>query len=548
MRQHTFISHCLVLAAAVMLLGACLDENPRDRLSDDDTYTSAKNLYINAVATLYNYIGGSSESQGLMGTYRGVYDYNTFTTDEAIIPIRGGDWYDGGFWQDLFNHNWKPKDQALYNTWAYLYKVVVLANESLATIDHYSSLLTEEQYKAYNAEVRALRAMFYYYIMDMYGNVPLVEGSSTSGADSLRLEFSQISRSRMMRYVVSELQQTAPLLSDEHSNYEGSYYGRITRPVAWFLLAKIALNAEVYADDDWTDSSRPDGSQLMFDVGGSNLNAWQTCIAYCDSITAAGYTLAEHYADNFLIHNENSPENIFIIPMDKIKYGNQFQYIFRSHHYAQGGARSMASENGSCATVSTALAYGYGTDTVDTRFDDNFYADTVYFQGNVITLDNGQPLVYYPLEVEINLTYSPYIQTAGARMKKYEEDPTAFNDAKNGDNDIVLFRYADVLLMRSEALVRSGNDGSSELNMVRRRAGMPEIRATLASILRERRLELMWEGWRRQDLIRYGLYQNVYDGRESDGESDGHTSVFPIPSTAIDLNPSLSQNPGYEKN
>ena len=86
-----------LLFMALISLTGCLDENSKDRLDEQQVYTTDKDVYVNAVATLYNYIGGDKDSEGLQGTYRGVYDYNTFTTDEAIIPIRGGDWYDGGF-------------------------------------------------------------------------------------------------------------------------------------------------------------------------------------------------------------------------------------------------------------------------------------------------------------------------------------------------------------------------------------------------------------------------------------------------------------------
>jgi len=159
------ISHLILLFP--LLLVSCLDETAKDRLTEDETYTSASSLYINAVATLYNYIGGNQDSQGLQGTYRGVYDYNTFSSDEAIIPVRGGDWYDGGFWENLYTHNWSASDESLYNTWKYLYKVVVLCNQSLTIIDKNKSLLTDIQYQSFRAEVRALRALYYAYIMDI---------------------------------------------------------------------------------------------------------------------------------------------------------------------------------------------------------------------------------------------------------------------------------------------------------------------------------------------------------------------------------------------
>ena len=91
----------LTICFGTSLLTGCLDESPRDRLSEEEVFDSAENLFINAVATLYNHIGGNSDSQGLQGTDRGVYDLQTFSSDEAMIPTRGGDWYDGGLWQSL---------------------------------------------------------------------------------------------------------------------------------------------------------------------------------------------------------------------------------------------------------------------------------------------------------------------------------------------------------------------------------------------------------------------------------------------------------------
>ena len=532
---------CLFLC--LPLLTACLDETPKGQLDEKQAYATATALYINAVASLYNYIGGSNDSQGLQGTYRGVYDYNTFTTDEAIIPIRGGDWYDGGFWQHLYRHEWTADDEALYDTWSYLYKVVVLCNRSLSVIDSHKHLLTATQLSQYTAEVRAVRALFYYELLDLFASVPIDTVYSTPLED-----VRPAPRSEVFRFVVSKLQQTATLLARERSNSEGNYYGRVTRPVAWFLLARLALNAEVYCDDDWTDGHRPDGSKIFFNVDGRQLNAWQTCEAYVDSLTAFGYRLADDYASNFAVHNETSVENIFTIPMDKQLYTNEFKNLFRSRHYNHGGALGMDAENGSCATLYAVRAYGYGTDSVDSRWAINFFADTVSVDGHIVSLDNGQPLIYQPLAVAINLTGNEYEKTGGARMSKYEIDRTAYSDGKLQNNDIVLFRYADALLMKAEAKVRDGGDGSAELNSVRRRVGMPSRPATLDNILQERLLELMWEGCRRPDLIRFGRFGQSYDIRQAlPNEDTGYTTVFPIPTKAINLNGNLKDNGAKQK-
>lgn len=537
--KHRFFA--LSVLAMSLSLTSCLDETPKDQIPETEIYDSANSLYVNAVASLYNYIGAHEEGEGLQGTCRGIYDYNTLTTDEAIIPIRGGNWYDGGLWENMYNHTWTATDTDLYNVWKYLYKVIVLSTKSLETIEKHKALLTEQQRVDYAAEVRAVRAMYYYYAMDMFGRIPILQSSAQKTAD-----IRQSNRSDVFWYVVKELQDVAPLLANEHSNLQGNYYGRVTRPVAWFLLAKLSLNAEVYTDDDWTDSSRPDGKTIMFDIDGNKKNAWQTCVHYCDLITAAGYTLEADYTKNFAVHNEGSSENIFTIPLDKNLYLNEFHYLFRSRHYAHGGAYSGASENGTCATLHTMAVNGFGTDTPDARLDMNFYTGKVEVDGKYVTLDDGTPLEYKPLAVEENLTASPYLETAGARMKKYEVDRTAYSDGRMPDNDIVLYRYADVLLMKSEAKVRNGESGDEEMNAVRSRVGMPSLSATLDNLLNERLLELVWEGWRRQDMIRFGTYCKQYDiHTPSEADKKGYTTVFPIPAKARELNPNLKQNPGY---
>lgn len=532
-----------ILAVSMMFCcWACLDEHPKDQLDQEAIYNNADNIYKNAVASLYNYIGSNQESEGLQGTCRGIYDYNTLTTDEAMNPIRGGDWYDGGLWENMYKHTWNANDMYLYNVWKYLFKVIVLSNQSLSVIDSHKQLLTAEQAENYKAEVRAVRALFYYYAMDMFGRIPIVTAYDVKPNQVVQSE-----RSEVFKFIVKELQEVAPQLADKHANKEGDYYGRITRPVVNFLLAKLALNAEIYADDDWTDEKKLDGKDIFFTVNGNKLNAWQTCVWYCDQLTQEGYELETNYASNFSVHNENSKENIFTIPLDKNLYLNEYHYLFRSRHYKHGGAYGGSSENGTCATVSTVKAYGYGTDHVDNRFKTNFYADTVFVDGKKIYLDNGKPLIYMPLELKLNLSDSPYKQTAGARVGKYEVDRTAYSDGKQVDNDIVLFRYGDALLMKAEAKVRNGEDGSIELNAIRDRVGMPHVESTLNNILKERLLELVWEGWRRQDLIRFGKYTKAYDQRiPIENENTGFTTVFPIPQKCLDLNKNLKQNKGYK--
>jgi hypothetical protein len=539
------------LAVVIVACTACdkfLDEDPTDRIPDNEAYNTEGDLYRNAVASLYGYVGGNTNSQGLQGTGRGVYDLNTFTTDEAIMPTRGADWYDGGFWQDLFTHQWGTSNGAIDGTWDYLFRTIIKCNESLEHIDAFlAQHKSNDNAAKWRAEVRGLRAMFYFYAMDLYGRVPVFTKSSPEAGD-MKLQ----PRSTTFNFIRNELLDILPMLNYDHSNKHGEYYGRFTYSVAVFLLAKLALNAEVYCHDNWTDAaSRPNGKDIEWTIYGSKMNTWEAVVYFCDDITRHGYMLDEYFSQPFAVNNENSAENIFIIPMDKHLYSNQQQNMYRSYHYRHAAAYGFTGENGTCATLQALKMYGYGTDELDHRFHMNFYYGAVNdLDGDPVLDRTGQQLVYYPDKVEMDLSFSDYLETAGARMKKYEVDKVASKDGKLMDNDIVLFRFADVLLMRAEAYLRLGkaSQGQKDLDLVRKRARMKPVELTMENLERERFLELCWEGWRRQDMIRFGHYKSLYQGEDGDepvDESDGHTTVFPIPADVRALNQNLTQNQGY---
>ena len=526
----TWIVCCLL--CSTLLISCTLDESPRDQIPEDAAYQTATAVFQNTVATLYAYIGGSEDGQGLQGTCRGVYDLQTFGSDEAMLPTRGGDWYDGGLWQDMYRHSWSAGHDLPKNAWLYLYKVITLCNRSLEQIEAHKIILSDNDYEFYLAEVRALRAIYYWYLLDLFGNVPIV----TSSAVSMQ-EVKQSARADVFSFVVKELQETRVYLPWSFSQQPGDYYGRVTYPVATFVLAKLMLNAEVY----------------------SGKAHWQETIDYCNEIENMGYQLETDYYKNFAVHNENSVENIWTIPMDKNLYTTQQQNLFRSYHYRHAAAYGFTGENGSCATQKVLDIFGYDSDDEDARFYLNYWAGEVYdLNFNYVTDRTGKRLIYYPREVTMDLSGSPFVETAGARMKKYEVDKNATKDGKLMDNDIVLFRFADVLLMRAEAKFRlggadyraedNGPTAQDDFNAVRDRVWENRRELTLQNLLDERLPELCWEGWRRQDLIRFGQYESLFEGDAYNtkvDESDGHTCLYPIPADVIATNHNLVQNPGY---
>jgi hypothetical protein len=539
----------LITAVSILTFSSCnsfLEEHPRDQISGEEADKSPMLFYLTYVASLYTQVGANGEGggNGLQGTDRGIYDLNTFTTDEAMLPTRDADWDDGGLWRGVFKHEWGTKNDLVKDSWDYLYRVIALANQSLDKLKELHKSNPENAvYPGYIAEVRSFRAMYYYYLLDMFARVPLVTSSAMAMEDVVQSE-----RSAVFNFVRTELEESVEYLTDVHSNLPGLYYSRITKPVGYFLLAKLALNAEVYTDDNWIDGNRPDGKTIKFTVDGKEMNAWQATVAYCEKITALGYKLAPDFASNFSLKNESSVENIFTIPMDATAYTNEFCNLIRSRHYNHGNTYGQEGWNGASATIEALKAFGYNTDSQDPRFEITYYAGKVEGpNGSFIKLDDGTDLEYLPSEIALDLSGKAAVKTAGARMKKYELDATATNNGKLQSNDIVLFRYADVLLMMSEAKVRNGENGDAELQTVRSRVGLNDsMNATLENLLNERLREFAWEGLRRQDLVRFGQFTRTYTDRpQLAKEANGYTTVFPIHEDVLSLNTKLSQNHGY---
>ena len=528
----------------LLLVGCSLDEHPRDQIPEEQAYTNAHDLFMNTVATLYNYIGGNTDGQGLQGTGRGVCDLQTFSSDEAMLPIRGGDWFDGGIWEDMYMHAWDAGHELPKNAWLYLYKVINLCNHSIEELEKHQNMLTKIQYTEYNAEVRALRAIYYWYLLDLFARVPIITTSQASMG-----YVQQSNRTQVFRFVIDELLKVCDHLMPDNSVKPGDYYGRVTRPVALFVLAKLMLNAEVYLDDNWTDKERPDGSKIRFQIDNQTMNAWEATIYYCEEIKRYGFLLEKSLITNFMVRNEQSNENIWVIPMDKDLYRTQNCNMLRSLHYRHAAAYGFTGENGTSATKRVLEIFDYNTNQEDNRFKFFYWAGVVEdLDGNPILDRTGKPLVYYPDKVAKDLGNSPFVETAGARMQKYTIDKNGTKDGKLTDNDIVLFRLADVYLMEAEAKFRNGEGGQDEYNAIRDRVNMPRRPISLQNLLDERLLELCWEGWRRQDLIRFGQFKSLYEGEDIDpvvDESDGHTTVFPIPGDILIQNENLTQNPGY---
>lgn len=549
--------YSFMIAAALTAFSSCtgfLEEKPTDAFDEETAFQSPTLVYVNTVASLYN------NMFKIVGNDRHVYDLQTFSSDEAMLPCRIGDWEDGGLWQNMFLHRWGTMNDLTKNSWNFLYEQIGKCNQSMDKLQAFSKEQPDVDYfKTYLEEVRGLRAFFYYELLDLFARVPLVTSSTTPMADVKQSE-----RADVFNFVRKELETALPYLAENRSNQKGAYYGRFTKPVAYMVLAKLALNAEVYSDSNWTDGSRPDGKNIKFTVDGKEMNAWEATIAYVDKLDALGYKLQGDFSENFAVANENSIENIFTVPMDPVAYPEAKDHsIVRSRHYDHATAFKQSGWNGACATVAAMNVFKFGTPDQDPRCDLTYFTGTVTGpDGKLIYTEwDGKklPLQYEPMKPKVYMEASDglFVKTAGARMAKYAFDPNAQEAGVQHGNDCVIFRYADALLMKAEAKIRLGQNGDDEVNQVRNRVGAQPLRnVSLEKLLDERLLELAWEGVRRQDLVRFGKFtQSTVDryvgvkhsASSLDYQEDktGYTTVFSIYADILSLNPNLTQNPGY---
>ena len=567
-----------MLLSSILLASCSLDETPRSKFSEKEAFSTSKLVYVNTVANVYSSIGN-----GLYGSDGGsVHTFQEFSSDASMIPGRQGDWVDGGAWQNIFLHNFESSVSKYNDVWNNLYRVIGLANSSIDRLNKY--LGEHPEYAGYVYELRALRAVYYYYVMDLFGQVPLVVSSEVSAN-----EVNQSNRSDVFKFVTSELAECIPHLSDSKSQNEGEYYGRITKAVAYMCMAKCAINAPVYTIDDTnptsysafvgTDKSGKAtasedqgktvsemGKNINITLDGETRNAWETAVYCADQIASLGYRLQPSYADNFIVANQNSVENIWTRPNDCVNYKIEDYNIVRTLHYNHGGAIGYQGWNGACSSKQQMLVYGYGTANPDPRLKLNFYTDKDYMEETGKAVEDGatdKPLEYMPLAVKVDFSAAddPHaMKCAGARMKKYEFDKST-TQQYSFNNDLVIWRYADALLLKAEAEYRMGNkaEALTIVNEVRARvAATPRTELTLNDILDERMLELAWEGVRRPDQIRFctfteptadrfkGVTHNASAGDYND-DTQGYTMVYPIPYAVLNLNKKLDQNPGYIK-
>lgn len=561
--KKVLVSSMLILGGLFSACSGFLDEDPKSKIPEEEAYKSEKLVYVNTIATIYTSFGNR-----LYGSTDNVHTLQEFSSDAWILPGRQGDWVDGGKWQSLFLHNYGPDNATIKSTWNALYTIIGNCNTSIDNLETFIQAGGESYLQDYQYEARAVRAILYYHLVDLFGRVPLVTSSKTVMAD-----VNQSSRSEVYQFIVDELTDCIPHLPSGKCQNMGKYYGRVTKAVGYMAMAKVAINSPILSKDDWNDGSlvggiakvapyvNQAGKNIKIALDGTTRDAWET-VLYCQKqIEKEGYSLQPNFSQNFSKTNDSSVENIWTQPSDGTTYKVSDYNPTRTLHAAHASAYGLQGWNGACATVEQMKVFKYGTDEQDPRMDMTFFYGPVFVDGKPIDagLGDGAQLCYNPMDVVVDFKEdvpNQILKFAGARMSKYEVDNTT-SSYLNHNNDKVFWRYADALLLAAEAKVRMGQSGDAEVNEIRDRvqAGQ-KSNVTLQDILDERMLEFSYEGMRRQDQIRFGTYtepttdryagvhHNVATG-DYVVDNTGFTTVFPIPTSVLELNTKLTQNPGY---
>lgn len=495
----------------------------------DDFYNS-EDSYKQGLAGVYGNLAltssqgpGNSNISGLdAGTSqygRGFWNLQELTTDEVKWS-----WENDPGLRELNRNIWTSENVILRGFFGRCMTQVAFVNEYLRQTSEEVlnsrgvSETLKQEIVIYRAEVRFLRVLAYYHMMDLFGKAGFVTENDPVGA----YQSPQYERPQLFEFIEAELLAILPHLKEPLQNE----YARVDKAAAWMLLSKIYLNAEVYISQD----------------------KYAKCIEYCEKIINSNYSISGNYLDNFKADNNmNNARNEIIFPI--VSDGIVTQNYGPTTVMINGQVGSLE-QNGTDFGVN---AGGWGGALRVTKQFSEIMLNTTY------TNDVRNTLI--TANRPIDITSIGNNGTGYITSKWSNKTSTGLNGSANEivDTDFPMFRLADVYLMYAEAFVRGGGGSSTNavnyINQLRTRANNTNtISSTdldLDFILNERLVELYWEGHRRQDLIRFGKYSSgsynwSWKGNSFSGIAIDETrNVFPVPSASLASNPNLTQNQGY---
>jgi hypothetical protein len=481
--------------------------------------------------------------RGPLGCY---YNYTqTLSSDETLsFSFNGTDYYDNGIRIHLTLHNWTADDAAI-GYWGSLTAGITTCNGLIAEMGGNDVPIT--------APIRAVRAYYFWVLMDSYGDVPLL--------DHILAEDEAIDRSPradIARFIESELLDVIDRLP---TDVNVSTYGRPTRWMADALLAKLYLNWAVYTCGDVAAYTPAANNSKLNDV-----------VRMCDDIIASdNFNLTDSYMNKF--NPENGPhikDFIYAMPFDRETQQGMTYARFWTHRSGNTEFYGVTLPNsvGGCFAMNSAFV-----DKFNLQGDDRneqiiggplFVRDPSTYKATTTPWKvSGQQVVLTKevtldkLDETMPVSNTPHGgRSQGYRSIKFYMDlKTTKDQNRSQSNDVPIFRYADVLLMKAEAILRgatatNGDTPMSLINRIRSYVHAPLLTQdpTLDDLLDERAREFADENWRRNDLIRFGKFEDDWGYKHiinPSAKTELYRRIFPIPTSILNTNTNWSQNTGY---
>lgn len=528
----------LVLGTFVLMM-SCTDltENVYDEITEENFNPTGDDIGA-LVAPAYSVLRGMK-----LGWYS-FFDLQEESSDIMVTPVRPNGWYDGGTYIRLHRHEWDRFQGQPISTYNQSFSGINAANRVIYQIE--SGVVPMETGRdELIAELRGLRAYYYWILLDNFGNVPVVTDFTD---DSLP---QQSSRQEVYDFVHSELNEIMPNLTETVGQ---STYGRFTRWAAKSLLARLYVNAEVY----------------------TGTPQWDNVISVTNDIIDNGpFILEPVYRNNFSLNNSNSQEFIWAVPYDELLgQGNQYhmksfppimQRIFGMEAQPWGGNAALPQ-------------------FIETYDEDDGRLEDTWLVGSFNDPDTGEELVEFVNYLETTESGVPQPFDWGYSPAKYEVPVPGAQ--VNISTDYPIFRYAETLMAKAEALLRTGlaEDAADIVNQVRERNFDPfdqDKMVTAADLqggssypygfvvdgevtqieggddiefggfLDELGYEFAAESHRRRHIIRFKTQsgETVFTAKswfKRNATNQEHLTIFPIGDPALNVNTNLSQNPGYE--
>lgn len=507
----------LIFLIAVLCFSGCSD-------LDETVYSSetSENFFQNEDQVMAAYVLPYSFLQTHI--YQTHFALQEFPTDEAVAPVMYGYVDQEGAWIRFHQHTWTSSDFWILLEWQNLFQAIGYCNYFIDAIKDrdLSAMDLPVSKEQMIAEIKMVRALHYYWALSDFGNIPIVEHVGEANPPTRSGE-------EVFAFIEKEIIDNLPLLSEKG---DPGWYGHFTKAAARALLAKLYLNAEVF----------------------TGTAQWDDCIEACNAVLDANFSLDANWNDPFLVNNESSNENIFVVPFDASN-AQQFNFAEQNLHenilFAKYGVEYYGWHK-----IRTQESFFNLYQPNDYRINQWVVGPQTYIDGNgdeqVIYDWNGEPMVVTP-QID-KLINNEGGEAQGAMNIKYEIE---YGGLSSMSNDMVVFRLADIMLMKAECLMRQ-NDGVATpeavtlVNNVRARSfaeGDPDATYTTATLtmdelLDERGREFAYEMHRREDLIRFDKFNDTWWEKPA---SEEHRKLYPIPFNVLTANPALEQNPDYNK-